>query len=77
MEATAKQRELRAMLKVLIRVGGIEEEDAAMVSCLLKTDEQRERLMQFMEKHPEAGMQEIVRETLEITEATWETPEQS
>ena len=65
------------MLKALIRVGGIEEEDAAMVSCLLKTDEQRERLMQFMEKHPEAGTQEIVRETLIITEATWETPDQS
>ena len=76
MEATKKHKELRSMMRVLEKAGGIEEGDAVMILCLLKTDEQREEMMQYMEKHPEAGTQELYTKTMEILKAKWVEPDQ-
>lgn len=76
MAKTAKEKDLMTMMRTLLRFKVIEEQTAAMILCLLETDEQREQLMQFMENHPEAGKQELYKKTLEIIKAERVEPDQ-
>ena len=66
MSASAKKRELISMLRIAEEYQVIEEDDAVNILCLLKTDEQREEMMQYMAANPGATKQELFKKVIEI-----------
>ena len=76
MAKTAKEKDLTTMLRTLIRFNVIQKETAAMILCLLETDEQREEMMQYMAAHPEAETKELYEKTAEIINGEWVDPDQ-
>ena len=66
MSASAKKRELISMLRIAEEYQVIEEDDAVNILCLLKTDEQREEMMQYMAENPGATKQELFKKVIEI-----------
>ncbi len=66
MRATEKEAELITMLRTLERYDVINKDDAVNILLLLKTDEQREEMMQYMAENPGATKQELFKKVIEI-----------
>ncbi len=54
------------MLRTLERYDVINKDDAVNILLLLKTDEQREEMMQYMAENPGATKQELFKKVIEI-----------
>ena len=76
MRATEKEAELITMLRIAEKYNVIDKDDAVNILLLLKTDEQREEMMQYMAAHPEAETKELYEKTAEIIKAEWVDPDQ-
>ncbi len=66
MRVTEKEAELMTMLRTLERYDVIDKDDAVNILLLLKTDEQREEMMQYMAENPGATKQELFKKVIEI-----------